>query len=233
MDIKSVVVIGAGTMGSGIAQWFAGHFVNVELVDTNPAQLEKALKGIHSSWEKLVEKEKLTSCKMNQMKPFLEVKELKDANKNADLVIEAIIENLDIKKNLFSDLDKTFSEKTILSSNTSSFPITLLSSAVSDQRKEKFIGLHFFNPATLMKLVEVIVGDKTSPALAQDLYKWFDSKDKKPALCKDSPGFIVNRVARNFYGEPLRIAEVDNTEKLAKVPSYYQPKALIQKKNTL
>ena len=217
MDIKSVVVIGAGTMGSGIAQWFASHFINVELVDANSQQLEKALTSIHSSWEKLVEKEKLTSCKSEQMKKFLEVKELKDANKNADLVIEAIIENLEIKKTLFKNLDESFSEETILASNTSSFPITLLSEAVSNERKDKFIGLHFFNPATIMKLVEVILGDKTSPELAKNLYDWFDQKDKKPALCKDSPGFIVNRVARNFYGEPLRIVDTDNEAKMKEV----------------
>ncbi len=217
MDIKSVVVIGAGTMGSGIAEWFASQFVSVELVDSNQEQLNKAITQIHRSWEKLVEKEKLTSCKINQMKPFLEVKQLQNANKNADLVIEAIVENLEIKKNLFTDLDKNFSEKTILASNTSSFPITLLSEAVKEERKSKFIGLHFFNPATMMKLVEVILGKNTSPSLGQDLYHWFDSKGKKPALCKDSPGFIVNRVARNFYGEPLRIAETEDQAKLREI----------------
>lgn len=217
MDIKSVVVIGAGTMGSGIAEWFASQFVSVELVDSNQEQLTKAITQIHRSWEKLVEKEKLTSCKMNQMKPFLEVKQLHQANKNADLVIEAIVENLEIKKNLFTDLDKYFSEKTILASNTSSFPITLLAQAVKEERKAKFIGLHFFNPATIMKLVEIITGKDTALQLAKDLYQWFDSKDKKPALCKDSPGFIVNRVARSFYGEPLRIAETEDQAKLKEI----------------
>ena len=141
MDIKSVVVIGAGTMGSGIAEWFASQFVSVELVDSNQEQLTKAITQIHRSWEKLVEKEKLTSCKMNQMKPFLEVKQLHQANKNADLVIEAIVENLEIKKNLFTDLDKYFSEKTILASNTSSFPITLLAQAVKEERKAEAPGI--------------------------------------------------------------------------------------------
>lgn len=217
MDIKSVVVIGAGTMGSGIAEWFASQFVSVELVDSNQEQLTKTITQIHRSWEKLVEKEKLTSCKMNQMKPFLEVKQLHQANKNADLVIEAIVENLEIKKNLFTDLDKYFSEKTILASNTSSFPITLLAQAVKEERKAKFIGLHFFNPATIMKLVEIITGKDTALQLAKDLYQWFDSKDKKPALCKDSPGFIVNRVARSFYGEPLRITETEDQGKLKEI----------------
>lgn len=219
MDIKSVVVIGAGTMGSGIAQWFASHLISVELVDTNPKQLETALSSIHSSWDKLVEKQKLSTEKLTQMKSILSVKQLKDANKKSDLVIEAIIENLEIKKNLFKNLDESFSKETILSSNTSSFPITLLSEAVSAERKDKFIGLHFFNPATIMKLVEVILGEKTSPTLAQNLYDWFDKKDKKPALCKDSPGFIVNRVARNFYGEPLRILDTDDTEKMKEIDS--------------
>ncbi len=217
MDIKSVIVIGAGTMGSGIAQWFATHHVNVELVDSNQDQLNKALTSIHSSWDKLAQKNKISTAQAEEMKKFLFVKQLSSANKKADLIIEAIIENLEIKKNLFQELDRDFSAHTILASNTSSFPITLLAEAVSDKRKENFIGLHFFNPAIIMKLVEVIVGDKTSTVLAQDLYNWFDQKDKKPAMCKDSPGFIVNRVARNFYGEPLRIVDEDDQEKMREV----------------
>lgn len=217
MDIKSVVVIGAGTMGSGIAQWFAGQSVKVELVDSNATQLENALQSIHLSWEKLLGKGKLTLDQVSQMKNLLEVKDLQESNKEADLVIEAIIENLEIKKSLFSELDQKFSAHTILASNTSSFPISQLAEAVKEERKEKFIGLHFFNPATLMKLVEIIVGEKTSPKLATNLYQWFDSKDKKPALCKDSPGFIVNRVARSFYGEPLRIISEYNLEKIKEV----------------
>lgn len=217
MDLQKIVIIGAGTMGSGIAQWFTQQMCSVQLVDASQEQLERALKTIHHSWDKLQEKQKLTNQQVSEMKKLLEVKSLEDATTDADLVIEAIIENLEIKKELFSKLDKHFASKTIIASNTSSFPITLLSEAVSNSRKENFVGLHFFNPATIMKLVEVIKGEKTSEELCLNLYRWFDSKDKKPAFCKDSPGFIVNRVARNFYGEPLRIAEVEDEKKMREI----------------
>ncbi len=217
MKLERIVVIGAGTMGSGIAQWFAQEMCFVELVDSSTEQLERAQKSIFDSWTKLVEKEKLTSCKAEQMKKLIEFKSLETVSKNADLVVEAIIENLDIKKDLFKKLDGYFSEHTILSSNTSSFPIHLMAEAVSPKRKERFLGLHFFNPATIMKLVEVIKGKDSSEDLCRELYTWFDSHGKKPAMCKDSPGFIVNRVARNFYGEPLRIVGEDNEEKMKEV----------------
>lgn len=214
MKIERVIVIGAGTMGSGIAQWFAQEMCFVELVDNSTEQLERAKKSIFDSWNKLVEKQKLTPEKAEQMKELLEFKSLETVSKNADLVVEAIIENLEIKKDLFKKLDNHFSEHTILSSNTSSFPIHLMAEAVSSMRKGRFLGLHFFNPATIMKLVEVIKGKDSSEELCKELYQWFDSKGKKPAMCKDSPGFIVNRVARNFYGEPLRIVGEDNEEKM-------------------
>jgi 3-hydroxybutyryl-CoA dehydrogenase len=217
MNLQKIVVIGAGTMGSGIAQWFAQQMCDVELVDNSEEQLKKALAGIHSSWDKLVEKEKLSSCQVNQMKKLLEIKSLNQVSKNADLVIEAIIENLEIKKSLFQNLDQYFAPHTIISSNTSSFPIALMAEAVSATRKSRFVGLHFFNPATIMKLVEVIKGEGTDAKLCEDLYQWFDSKDKKPALSKDSPGFIVNRVARNFYGEPLRILDTENESKMKEI----------------
>ncbi|MGE3608470.1 MAG: 3-hydroxyacyl-CoA dehydrogenase family protein [Bacteriovoracaceae bacterium] len=217
MKLERIVIIGAGTMGSGIAQWFAQQLCFVELVDSSKDQLERAKKSIHSSWEKLLEKEKLSSCQVNQMKKLLEFKTLEEVSSSADLVIEAIIEDLEIKRSLFKKLDEQFSDKTILASNTSSFPITLLSQAVSEKRKPNFVGLHFFNPATIMKLVEVIKGEKSDLKLCQELYSWFDSKDKKPAMCKDSPGFIVNRVARNFYGEPLRIVEADDEKRMREV----------------
>ena len=204
-------------MGSGIAQWFTQQMCSVELVDNSKEQLQKALSSIHASWDKLVEKKKLNSADVKKMKTLLTVKTIDQVAKNADLVVEAIIENLEIKKELFKKLDSYFESHTILSSNTSSFPIHLMAEAVSGKRRPQFLGLHFFNPATIMKLVEVIKGQDSDPKLCQELYSWFDSKGKKPALCKDSPGFIVNRVARNFYGEPLRIIEEDNEDKMKEV----------------
>jgi len=217
MHYQKIVVIGAGTMGSGIAQWFAQQLCSVELVDNSEEQLQKALKGIYDSWDKLVQKQKLNVTEVEKMKGLLSVKGLGKVARDADLVIEAIIENLEVKKSLFQKLDQHFAPHTIISSNTSSFPISLMSEALSPARKPRFVGLHFFNPATIMKLVEVIKSETTDELLARDLYDWFESKNKKPALCKDSPGFIVNRVARNFYGEPLRIAEDDNEEKMKEI----------------
>ncbi len=215
MNVKKIVVIGAGTMGSGIAQWFAQQLCIVELIDTSETQLHKALADIHTSWDKLAEKKKLANP--DELKKHLTVKTLDKVSRDADLVVEAIIENLEIKKDLFKKLDEMFDAHTILSSNTSSFPIHLMAEAVSNERKQKFVGLHFFNPATIMKLVEVIKGKDSSEDLCRNLYQWFDSKDKKPAFCKDSPGFIVNRVARNFYGEPLRIVDQDDESKMKEV----------------
>lgn len=217
MNLQKIVVIGAGTMGSGIAQWFTQQMCSVELVDNSQEQLAKALQSIHTSWDKLVEKQKLSSAEVSRMKELLSIKSLDQVSKSADLVIEAIIENLAIKKDLFQKLDQYFEAHTILASNTSSFPIELMAEAVADDRKPRFLGLHFFNPATIMKLVEVIKGKDSSLELCQELYQWFDAKDKKPAMCKDSPGFIVNRVARNFYGEPLRIVEDDDQAKMKEV----------------
>jgi 3-hydroxybutyryl-CoA dehydrogenase len=217
MNLKKIVVIGAGTMGSGIAQWFTQQKCSVELVDNSDEQLSRALKSIHISWDKLLEKKKLSLEEITEMKESLSIKKLDIVSKDADLVIEAIIENLEIKKDLFNKLDQYFNSHTILSSNTSSFPIELMAAAVSSERRKRFVGLHFFNPATIMKLVEVIRPKDADEQLCHDLYQWFDSKDKRPALCKDSPGFIVNRVARNFYGEPLRIVESDNESKMKEV----------------
>lgn len=217
MNLQKIVVIGAGTMGSGIAQWFAQQNCQVELVDNSSEQLKKALSSVHNSWDKLVEKGKLTADQSRHFKTLLETKSLEAVNNKANLVIEAIIEDLEVKKRLFQKLDSFFGTDTIIASNTSSFPITLLSEDLSPARKTRFLGLHFFNPAPVMKLVEVIKGEKSDQAICEDLYDWFDKKGKKPALCKDSPGFIVNRVARNFYGEPLRIVGEDDQEKMKEV----------------
>lgn len=202
-------------MGSGIAQWFTQSGCTVELVDNSEAQLGKAKQDIFSSWDKLSEKGKLKNAP--ELKTKISFKAQDQVDKNADLVVEAIIENLEIKKELFKKLDAHFAPHTILSSNTSSFPIELMAEAVSSARRPKFLGLHFFNPATIMKLVEVIKGNDSDEKLCHALYEWFDARDKKPALCKDSPGFIVNRVARNFYGEPLRIVENEDEARMKEV----------------
>lgn len=197
-------------MGAGIAQWFAQQMISTVLCDNNSEQTKKALTQIHSSWDKLVEKEKLSACQVSQMKQLLEARDIRVLPTDTTLVIEAIIENLEVKKNLFATIDKHFSKDAIFASNTSSFPISLLAQAVSPDRQKRFIGLHFFNPATLMKLVEVIKTQVTEVSITDGLYTWFAEHRKEPALCADTPGFIVNRVARSFYGEALRIVENEN-----------------------
>lgn len=217
MNLNHVTIIGAGTMGQGIAQWFAQQFVSVDLIDTTQTQAEIAAKNIFNSWDSLQEKEKFSGCQVSQFKKILEAKTKENINSETDLIIEAIFEDLSLKKELFLFLDKKCSPKTIFSSNTSSFPINLIAEAVSPSRQRQFLGLHFFNPATLMKLVEVIKAKQTDQKYCDDLYSWFKEKKKEPAHCSDSPGFIVNRVARNFYGEALRIVETENESKMREI----------------
>jgi 3-hydroxybutyryl-CoA dehydrogenase len=217
MKIEKIIVIGSGTMGQGIAQWFAQQNCQVQLVDQNYEFALKSLEKIKLSFSKLVDNGKFTESQTRVFGQNLSVKKLDDINPLADLVIEAIIENLEVKKELFLTLDKLLSSNTIFASNTSSFSITQLAQAVSEKRKTNFLGLHFFNPATIMKLVEVINGLETNPEVSEKMIEWFNTRKKVACLCSDSPGFIVNRVARNFYGESLRAVETYSPEKFSEV----------------
>ena len=217
MKINTVVVIGAGTMGQGIAQWFSQQNLIVEMVDQNYEFALVSLDRIYQSFDKLALAHKLSSDDVLHFKKNISVKKIDDINTNADLVVEAIIENLDAKNTLFAHLDQLMSKQTIFASNTSSFSINQLSQAVNDQRKRNFLGLHFFNPATIMKLVEVVSSLETNPEILNFLFEWFNSKNKNACICSDSPGFIVNRVARNFYGEALRSVDVYDVEKFREV----------------
>lgn len=217
MKINTVVVIGAGTMGQGIAQWFAQQNLVVEMVDQNYEFALISLDRIHQSFNKLEASGKLTSSDVALFKKNLSVKKIDGIDGNADLVVEAIVENLEVKKKIFNDLDTTMSKYTIFASNTSSFSITQLAQSVSEERKKNFLGLHFFNPATIMKLVEVINGLETNPEITSKLIEWFNERKKVACLCSDSPGFIVNRVARNFYGEALRAVDTYDVDKFHEV----------------
>lgn len=219
MIFKTVVVIGAGTMGAGIAQWFLQQKINVELVDNNYELALLSLDGIKKNLDSLTSKGKLTAEESNHFKAALKVVKLKEISPNCELVIEAIIENKDIKRKLFAELEGIVSKETIIASNTSSFPITELSSGLSLERRSNFLGLHFFNPATIMKLVEVISGNMTDRKLAQSIALWFNQKGKVACECNDAPGFIVNRVARNFYGESLRACTNYNLETIKEIDS--------------
>jgi len=204
-------------MGQGIAQWFAQQNVLTEMVDQNHDFAKKSLEKIHQSFDKLEASGKLKSTDVQTFKKMITVKTLEEVDSKADLVIEAIIEDLSAKKKLFAELDNKMSSATVIASNTSSFPITLMAQGLSPERKKKFLGLHFFNPATIMKLVEVINGMETDKSLSSSLIHWFNDKKKIACECSDSPGFIVNRVARNFYGEALRAVESYDEQKCREV----------------
>lgn len=217
IKINTVAIIGSGTMGQGIAQWFAQQKLIVEMVDQNYEFALTALDRIHKNLDKLESSKKLTSDDVVLIKKNLCVKKIQELNPHSDLVIEAIIEDLEAKNKIFKELDTQMGPKTIFASNTSSFSITQLAQSVSHERKKYFLGLHFFNPATLMKLVEVINGLETNPTISSDLIDWFNERSKVACLCSDSPGFIVNRVARNFYGEALRAAGSFNQDKFHEI----------------
>lgn len=201
----NIGVIGSGTMGIGIAQVAASNGCNVFLFDANASQTEKALQNLEKILTRLAEKQKISFEEseqiFNRVKFCTELKDLKDS----DLVIEAIIENKEIKTKVFSELETYVSDTCIISSNTSSISITSLSSEL--RNPDRFIGIHFFNPAPLMPLVEVIPGLLTDEQLPQKVYDLMKSWNKVPVIAKDIPGFIVNRIARPYYGEALRIVE--------------------------
>lgn len=222
--LKKIAVIGAGTMGAGIAQWFCQQDIEVELLDIHQEILDSSKAKIYESWDKLEKKNKFSSDEIKKFKSSINVKPLylNDSKELAlshdtDLVLEAIIEDLELKRKLFRSLDSHCSKHTIIASNTSSLPIASLAQSISNERKKVFLGLHFFNPATIMKLVEIIPLQETDKKTVSSLSEWLRERNKKPANCADSPGFIVNRVARNFYGESLRVlSEAGHSQKNAR-----------------
>ena len=202
--IQKVAVVGAGTMGLGIAQVCAMAGYKVQLFDTRKGAVEAALGQIAKNLDKGVERGKLTlEIKASTLLNITSVDTLYDFD--ADLVIEAILEDLSIKINLFSSLEKILSEDTILCSNTSSIPVTKIAAGVS--KPNRMIGMHFFNPAHIMKLVEVISTKHTSQDNLDKAIAFVESLGKNPVVAKDAPGFIVNRVARHFYVESLKVVE--------------------------
>jgi 3-hydroxybutyryl-CoA dehydrogenase len=200
-----VGIIGSGTMGSGIAQVAATSGCNVKLYDTNQGALDKAESALEKILDRLIEKGRIDNDEKRRIQSNVTyVNSLKDL-KDSDLTIEAILENLDIKKKVFSELEGYVSDQCIIASNTSS--LSIASIAASLQQPERCIGIHFFNPAPLMKLVEVIPAVQTSDSVLEETVKIISDWKKTVAIAKDTPGFIVNRVARPFYGESLRIYE--------------------------
>jgi len=203
--MRTIGVLGAGSMGSGIAQVASQCGHEVVLCDTNAVQLEKAKSGLAKTLEKLVEKQKIGADESKQIQTRIQYSSSVNDFEKCDLIIEAIIENLEIKKTVFSQLESIVSEVCILATNTSSLSVASIASACKNP--QRVIGIHFFNPAPLMPLVEIIPAVQTSEATVKTARDLVDSWKKVTVLTKDTPGFIVNRVARPFYGEALRIYE--------------------------
>ncbi|AMR29575.1 3-hydroxybutyryl-CoA dehydrogenase [Hymenobacter psoromatis] len=201
----TIGIIGSGAMGAGIAQVVATAGHPVRLLDQNAAALEKATASIAAGLRKLVEKGKLTpeaaAAASARVRPTPTMQDLADCG----LVIEAIVEDLAVKQQVFRQVEAVVSAECLLASNTSSLSITAIAAAC--QRPERFIGIHFFNPAPLMQLVEVIAAVQTRAGLAEEVRALVAGWGKRPVLAQDTPGFIVNRVARPFYGEAIRILE--------------------------
>ena len=202
--INSICVAGAGTMGSGIALCVAQHSFPVILFDISESVLASAKTSIQTSIEKLLEKKKISAPEKENI--FSRIKFTNSISDcKADLIIEAIIEKLEAKTNLFNQLAAINNRDTVFASNTSSLSITAIQENIPIP--ERVVGMHFFNPAQIMKLVEVVKGDKTSDHTARIVMDCCSRLEKTSVLCKDAPGFIVNRVARPYYLEAMRLVE--------------------------
>ncbi len=197
MEIKKVLVIGAGQMGAGIAQVAAANGFEVVLQDIIPEQIEKGMAVINKSISKFVAKEKITQDEADAI--LARIKATAELDYNVDIVIEAIIENEDIKRKIFADLDSNCPDHTILASNTSSIPITKLASAT--KRPGKVIGMHFMNPVPIMKLVELIRGEDTDDSTYADVKAMSEKLGKTCTVSSDYPGFIANRILLPFINE--------------------------------
>lgn len=206
-------IIGAGAMGSGIAQVAAQNGHQVVIVDNHTAALEKSKAGHAKILARLVEKGRLKTGEDAQILNRIRYENHLSELESAGLVIEAIIENLEIKKELFKKLESICSPNTILASNTSSLSIASIAAAC--EKPERVLGIHFFNPAPLMPLVEIIPAITSDPAIISEARDLINAWGKVTVLAKDTPGFIVNRVARPFYGEAVRIYE----EGIADIPT--------------
>lgn len=196
-------IIGSGTMGAGIAQVAAQAGNNVVVIDTNETVLNKAKHSLQNTLSKLTEKGKLSAEKAAGIFSLISWELSINKLNESDLVIEAIVERLDIKQTLFAELEHIVSEQCILASNTSSLSVTSIASAC--KLPQRVIGIHFFNPAPVMELVEIVPALQTSQDIVTKSIAMIDSWNKKTVRTKDTPGFIVNRIARPFYSEAIRL----------------------------
>lgn len=198
---QGIIVIGGGTMGRGIAQVFVQVSIPVTLVDINRTVLEQAQEEITGRLIRLEKKGKLAGCAQDQLK-YLQISDQISGHPGS-LVIEAVVENIEVKKKLFAQLDKAYDGDMIFASNTSSLSISELASSLS--QPERLLGMHFFNPAPLMPLVEIIEGLETDQRFVDEIEELLKEIGKTPVRVQDTPGFIVNRIARPYYNEALKM----------------------------
>lgn len=219
--MKNIVVIGAGTMGNGIAHTFAQTGFNVNLVDTSASNLERALKTITGNLDRIVSKGNLTEDQKNTtLKNISTFTQLEDAAKDADLIVEAATENLELKLKIFKQMDEIAPENCILATNTSSISITKIASVT--KRPGKVIGMHFMNPVPIMKLVEIIKGYSTSKETFSEIFEMSKTLGKTPVEVNDYPGFVANRILMPMINEAVEtlyngvagVEEIDTVMKL-------------------
>ncbi len=213
MTDEIIGVVGAGTMGQGIAQIASQNKHKVYLYDAYPDQLGKAKHALRKILQRQVEKERMTQDEVDDIMDHIHFEEDLTNFEECSLVIEAVIEDLEIKKDVFQRLEGIVSRGCILATNTSSLSIASVSSVL--KKPKRFLGIHFFNPAPIMPLVEIIPGIATAEETTKSARKQIDKWGKTTVLAKDTPGFIVNRVARPFYSEAIRMYE----EGVADVPT--------------
>lgn len=202
--MKRICICGAGTMGSGIAQVSASAGFKTILYDLNEEVIQRAKTKLEKSLQALVEKQKINSEKKEAILGQIHF----TSNTNdcvADVIIEAVIEKIEVKVSLFNQLAQINSPETIFATNTSSLPVSQIAKHIANPHR--VAGLHFFNPAPIMKLVEVVKAEQTSQQVIDKLVTLTKTFGKTPVVCTDSPGFIVNRVARPYYIESLRLVE--------------------------
>ena len=219
--MKNISVIGAGTMGNGIAHVFAQNGYQVNLIDVSQEALEKAVKTISRNLDRMVAKEKITEMqKKNTLNNLTTISEIKSGVENAELVIEAATENLDIKLSIFEEIDLHSPKECILSTNTSSISITKI--AANTSRADKVIGMHFMNPVPIMKLIEVIKGYSTSTQTLETIMKLSKKIGKSPVEVNDFPGFVANKILIPMINEAIitlhegvaGVEEIDTVMKL-------------------
>lgn len=219
--MKNIAVIGAGTMGNGIAHTFAQFGYNVSLIDISQAALDIGLGTIGKNLDRMIAKEKITEAdKQNTLNNITTFTSIPDGVKNVELVVEAATENMDLKKSIFKQLDESANADAILATNTSSISITQIAAVTN--RPDKIIGMHFMNPVPIMKLVEIIRGYNTTDAVTETIVNLSKDIKKVPVEVNDYPGFVANRILMPMINESIEtlyngvagVQEIDTVMKL-------------------